>query len=331
MKGEETMPIAIFSPTLVGQFAGIAGAAILPEATMFFGVDPDKAFDLMELDFREGTPEEAARLLKQGRHIVITEEFRKLKGLGVGDQFELISATKGKLSYTICGVVWSPGMDVMASAFDLGRQLEQRTAASVFGSLDDAKRDFGVESVYLMAANLEMGVDKKAVIERLHAQLGDKGINVADVRALKYEIQQGLHRLLLMATTVAWAALAVASLGVTNTIMASVRSRRWHLGVLRSIGVTRWGLARMILGEALLIGVVGVALGLGAGLEMSIDARAISELVIGFAPPVAVPWGIILIGAGVVMLIAIVASLWPAINVARTEPLQLLQAGRASA
>jgi putative ABC transport system permease protein len=328
---DDTMPIAIFSPTLVGQLTGIAGAALMPDATMFFGVDPDKAFDLMELDFRQGTPEEATRLLKQGRHLVITEEFHKLKGLGVGDQFELISATKGKLSYTIAGVVWSPGLDVMASAFDLGRQFEQRTAASVFGSLEDARRDFGVESVYLMAANLELGTDKKVVIERLQAELGDKGINVADVRHLKHDIQQGLRRLLLMSTTVAWAALAVASLGVTNTIMASVRSRRWHLGVLRSIGVTRSMLARMILGEALLIGLIGCALGLGAGMEMSFNARRLSELVIGHSPPIAVPWGIVLTGAGVVMLITLGASLWPAISAARAEPLKLLQAGRASA
>ena len=31
-------------------------AAIMPDATMFIGVDPDKAFRMMELDFREGNP-----------------------------------------------------------------------------------------------------------------------------------------------------------------------------------------------------------------------------------------------------------------------------------
>ena len=36
------------------------------------------------------------------------------------------------------------------------------------------------------------------------------------------------------------------------------------------------------------------------------------------------------IGVGVVMLISILASLWPAIHVARAEPLSLLQAGRAA-
>ena len=45
--------------------------------------------------------------------------------------------------------------------------------------------------------------------------------------------------------------LLVTSLGVVNTIMASVRARRWELGVLRALGVTRGAMFRMILAEGL--------------------------------------------------------------------------------
>jgi ABC-type lipoprotein release transport system permease subunit len=44
-----------------------------------------------------------------------------------------------------------------------------------------------------------------------------------------------------------------------------------------------------------------------------------------------VPWGIIWAGAGTVMMISLLASIIPAWNVSRTEPLSLLQAGRAAA
>jgi putative ABC transport system permease protein len=112
--------------------------------------------------------------------------------------------------------------------------------------------------------------------------------------------------------------------------MASIRSRRWQFGILRSIGVTRSGLLRLVLAEALLLGLVGVGLGLAAGLQLSIDAHQLSRILLGYAPPVAVPWGIIIIGTSVVLLIALGASILPATTVARTEPLELLQAGRAS-
>ncbi len=173
-------------------------------------------------------------------------------------------------------------------------------------------------------------MDKKVLVDQLTKDLGDKGFKVADVRELKHNIQQGFYRLLLVASTVAWAAMAVASLGVTNTIMAGIRSRQWQFGILRSIGVTRSALLRLVLAEAVLIGITGCLLGLGAGLAMSVDARELSRLVIGYVPPMFIPWGIVLGGAAIVMAISIVASLYPAVRVARTDPLALLQAGRAA-
>ena len=60
VRQNEIMPIAIASPGLPPGFFGLAQAMIMPDATMFFGVDPDKAFKLMELDFLEGSPADAA-------------------------------------------------------------------------------------------------------------------------------------------------------------------------------------------------------------------------------------------------------------------------------
>ena len=59
--------------------------------------------------------------------------------------------------------------------------------------------------------------------------------------------------------------LAVASLGVVNTVLSSIRARRWDMGVLRAVGVTRFGLVRMILAEAILVGIVACLLSLGFG------------------------------------------------------------------
>jgi putative ABC transport system permease protein len=327
----EVMPIAIASPEFGNNIFSVAGAAVLPDATMFFGVDPDQSMRMMELDFRQGDPKSAAAMLKLGRHVIVTQEFHELKGLNVGDKIPLKTTRHGIVDYTIAGVVWSPGIDVIVSMFDMGRQFDQRTAASMFGTLDDAREDFGVDGVYLFAANLDLGVDKDKVLDQVKASVGAFGMRAGDIRHIKAAIQQGFERLLLLVSTVAFCAMAVASLGVTNTIMASIRSRRWQFGVLRSIGVTRSGLLRLVMAEALLLGIVGCALGLIAGIEMSFDAHQLSLLILGYNPPIAVPWGIILIGTAVVLFVALIASIAPAITVARTEPLELLQAGRASA
>lgn len=331
IKDHRVMPVAITSPRLGSNFLAIAGAALMPESTMFFGMDPDKMTSMMELDYREGSAEQSRRLLKEGHHIIITEEFHKLKDLNVGDVLPLKTPLSGMVDYKIAGVVWSPGMDVMASRFDMGRQLDQRTAASVFGSMDDAVRDFGVRDTILVAANLEPDIEKEEVVKRVQAAVPNEAIDIADVRELKHDIQEGFGKMLLLASTVAYAAMAVASLGVTNTIMASIRSRRWQFGILRAVGVTRSQLLRLVIAEALLLGLVGSVMGFAAGMLMCVNANQLSLAIIGFQPPIAIAWRVVGIGVTVVMAISLLASLWPALHVAKAQPLSLLQAGRASA
>lgn len=339
---DRLMPI-LYSPTLlIKSFFSFRGAEVLPDATLFIGVDPDKAFDMMELMFideqgrqvpsaeRQRRADHARQMLKKGRHIVVTSEFQELRGLHTGDRITLNTPKHGEMEYTIAGVVWSPGIDVFVAFFDLGQQMEQRTAASVFGSLEDARNDFDLTGAYLFAADLKPGLDKQVLVERINSALAAKGFAAYDIRQIKYEITLGFQRMLLLVSTIAFAAMAVASLGVTNTIMASVRSRRWQFGILRSVGVTRDGLLRLVLAEAALLGIVGVGLGLAAGFEMAVDAKQLWGMILGFKPPTQVPWEMVLIGVTVIMTISLTASLFPALSVARAEPLELLQSGRAA-
>ena len=325
----EVLPIAVTVSRLNEGFFAVVGAALLPDATMFLGVDPDKALSMMELDFRAGNAVDAAKKLKMGRHLIVTNEFKELKGLTVGDKIKLKTPKSGEVEYEIAGVVWSPGIDVFVSKFDMGRQFEQRSAASVFGSLDDAERDFGVKEINLFAANLEYFVDKQELVKRIQADLGVQGLRSGDVREIKANIQIGFRRLLLLMSTVASAAIGVAALGVTNTIMASIRTRRWQLGVLRSVGITRAQMLRLILSEAILLGLVGCALGVMAGLELSFDGRGLWKKMVGYTPPIDVPWQTVGMGVLIIVGVALVASIWPAARAAGEEPLSLLQAGRA--
>jgi putative ABC transport system permease protein len=327
------MPISIAAPEygrLLGNSpAGIGLAAIMPNATMFIGVDPDKVFKMMELDFRDGNPTDATRMLKEGRHLIVTEEFHQVRHLGVGGKLRL-KTINGDMDFTIAGVVWSPGMDLMQGLYDMGAQFEQRTGASVFGTLEDGQKYFGIERSYLFAAELQGGVEREQLISRLEKDLGSKGLKVGDVREIKYKVQMGLYHLLAMLSAVGFSALAVASLGVTNTVMAGVRSRRWQFGILRSIGVTRDQLLRLVLAEAVLLGIIGIGLGLAAGMELAANDRALTTVITGYHPPLVIPWNFLIIGMAAVMVVALGASIGPAISVARQEPLELLQAGRAS-
>ena len=68
-----------------------------------------------------------------------------------------------------------------------------------------------------------------------------------------------------------------------------------------------------------------------AGRELAVDAREMSGDILGYLPPMVLPWGYIGIGVATVLFAALIASWWPAKSVANAEPLLLLQSGRAAA
>ena len=326
----DVLPIGLASPTTGGSSElSLTLAALNPEGAMFFGLDPAKGMRMMELTFRQGTVEQAVAELAQGRHVMITDELSQLKHLNRGDPIELMTA-HGKVTFTISAVVYAPGIDLISSQFDMGRQFDQRTAGSIFGSYADAKKYFGVDGARVLAANLQPAADRDRVMKTVERTLNTYGLQAGDVRHIKQGMQHAFADVLLMIAVVPLGALCVASLGVTNTIMASVRSRRWQLGVLRSVGLTRGQLLRLVLAEAMLVGLVGAALGCFAGTMMTISSHGMLNVVMGYRPDVSIPWGIIAGGIGIVMGVAVLSGLWPAASVARTPTLSLLQGGRAA-
>ncbi|WP_020473458.1 FtsX-like permease family protein [Zavarzinella formosa] len=128
--------------------------------------------------------------------------------------------------------------------------------------------------------------------------------------------------------------LLVTSLGVMNTVLSSVRARRWDMGVMRALGVTRFGLFRLIIAESLLIGLVACLLSLGFGAMAGYCGTGVTRYVNirgGQYTPVILPWAKLWIGFGIAVGLCLVTALWPAFRAGRTDPLRLLQEGRSAA
>src|SRR5690606_5269419 len=123
--------------------------AVLDNGTVVHGsfeeTPAGRQFVLLEPD-KDGGPVTVApeRVTEHapGRYLVISEEFRELRGQTVGDVFTLRKPGEGLLGrlrgepveFIVAGVVRSPGIDVMVATFDLGRQFQSQSAASVFGT-----------------------------------------------------------------------------------------------------------------------------------------------------------------------------------------------------
>jgi putative ABC transport system permease protein len=115
-------------------------------------------------------------------------------------------------------------------------------------------------------------------------------------------------------------ALLVGAVGVANIMVISVLERRSEIGLRRALGATRGHIRIQFLSEAVLLAVIGGAVGVGLGaLATAVYASAKHELVV--IPALA--WGG---GIGAAVLIGAVAGLWPALRAARMSPTEALWA-----
>jgi putative ABC transport system permease protein len=113
-------------------------------------------------------------------------------------------------------------------------------------------------------------------------------------------------------------ALLVGAVGVANIMIISVMERRSEIGLRRGLGATKGHIRIQFLAEAILLAVIGGAIGVGAGaLATTVYASTKHEATV--IPAIA--WGG---GLGAALLIGALAGLWPALRAARLSPTQAL-------
>lgn len=114
-------------------------------------------------------------------------------------------------------------------------------------------------------------------------------------------------------------AVALATVGLYGVISYMVERRRNEIGIRIALGANRANVLTLVLREA---GVLLVA-GLGIGIALTLAAgRAAVSLLFGLQPNDPVTIGASVAGLAVV---AVAASLWPAMRAARVEPMVALR------
>lgn len=118
-----------------------------------------------------------------------------------------------------------------------------------------------------------------ALIDRLQSQL-PQGARVLPAAARTGAIKQMTDAFRLNLMTLSLLALVVGMFLIYNTMTFSVVQRRPLFGTLRCLGVTRREVFALVVGEALIVGLVGAALGLVLGIAMGQGAvRAVTQTI----------------------------------------------------
>ncbi len=362
IRQDQYLKLAVEQPNLADDITGSEERQSVTKQgnVIMIGIDPQSAFGgkdpLLKTRFAYGSPEEAIKKLKEGKYCIVPDHFLKSTGLKIGDSFKMIppEAPDSPVEYRIAAAIAMPGWHWMTKFSGL-RMRSGRSAAMVFADFANVRQDFKVNKINFVWTNLEKDakIDDvgNAMREIADRNLGERRpVNAQGMwsfgasnfgQSLRVSTRDDVRtRIGSRADGMIWGmcqlpliTLLIATLAVVNTVMASVRVRRWEMGVLRAIGITRFGLVRMILAESILIGIVACLVSIGFGVMAGWCGTGISQYVSffgGLDTPLVVPWAKIGLAGGGTLLLCLVAALWPAISTGRRETLKLLQDGRAS-
>ena len=204
--------------------------------------------------FERGDPREILRQLASGAGVAVSEVLARTHGLRAGGTITLPTPT-GPATFPIVGVFFD-------YATDGGRVLMDR---SVFVS---HWNDSGVNAA---AVYLDADGDIEAIQAAMAQSLAPSHrVTMTTNRDLKREVLDVFDQTFAITRALDLVALAVAMLGVANTVLAIVLERRREIGVLRALGTTRRQIGRIVACEAALIGLVGTALGVATGFGVSL-------------------------------------------------------------
>jgi putative ABC transport system permease protein len=217
-----------------------------------------------------------------------------------------------------------------------GRRAEPLRVVAIYGSadapssihltLDEHRRRFegGFETVLVSAApGVSAAAARGAVLDAASAY---PDLDVGDQATYVERLTSAVNGLLALVGGMLALAIAIALLGIANTLGLSVVERVRESALLRTLGLTRVQLRAMLAAEAVLTAILGAALGLGLGLvfaRVAVAAGRDLDLTV-----FAVPVGQLAAGVAGAAVIGLLASILPGRAAARTDLVGAMAAER---
>lgn len=350
---EQCLPIVVEQPRLLNDLTGSADRASVTrqDNVVIVGIDPRRAFGgdhpLFMVDWAGGDAAQAIDQMESGRACLVPDHFLTESGLKLGDSFDLVPPENADQAtqYTIAGALKLPGWHWQTKLTGF-RTRTHRAAALVFAKYSYVADDFHhptATHLWFNYANRSASPDEivhfaKQLIpmtanasDTTNADDSQSNVRIMPVEQIRSMTRRNAARWLWAISQLPLIAVAISGLGVLNVVMASVRSRKWELGVLRAIGVCKGEIVRAILAEGLLIGIVACLLSLGFGIMAGWCGCGMAQYISffgGLHPDLHIPWRAISLGIALVLAVTAIAGLWPAITIGRQRPLALLQQGQ---
>lgn len=160
----------------------------------------------------------------------------------------------------------------------------------------------------------------KMIINRLNAVKGTNDAFISnDLAKQKDGLLQIMGIVTLILSAVGAVSLFVASLSIMTTMLVSVTERTREIGIKKALGATSIAIMSEFLFEAVLLSLIGSAVGIAVGMGISWILSVSFRTALAFRPD------IMLIAAAFAMLSGTIFSIYPAYQASRLKPVDALR------
>lgn len=296
--------------------------------TTFIAFEVDPFFEMTNIYWVQGNPEDAIPKLRDGTGVLVAQEFLvQREGYSIGNMFPIEFRGRTR-EFEIVGAVSSPGLDVVRRYFDFEEEYARNSIHAVFGSRTVLRELFRTDAIDMLQIALTGDISDEEAAEKIREAVNIPGVVTGSGREIKQNIVEIGRGSMRIATIVALATMLIGCAGVGNIVIAGIDARRFEFGVLRSVGMGRGALTRLVLGEVLVVGVCAAILGTLMGIQGAWAGQRISSLVAGIELKLRPPLDAIALGWAMLIGLTLVASLPIVLKVTRLRIRELLQSTR---
>ncbi len=166
---------------------------------------------------------------------------------------------------------------------------------------------------------------ERLTLLRIAGQMGRPQAIMGSLRRLHEQSDTLLRRAIVLITWMPSIHLIAAAVGVANLMMVSVHLRTRQIAVLRAVGAERSQIIRLVLAEAVAIGLLGSFIGVALGLHEALSVNRIAAAVVDVTLPFIIPYGTILLAVLVTVGVCLLAGIGPARYAARDNIVAAMQ------
>ena len=218
----------------------------------------------------------------------------------------------------------------LRSAFDAVRLQTPSTAGALLGPAKYLGRPKSIDKLTRIDITLRKGADLAAVQQSLQAIVGERS-KVQTPEAAKKSTEEIIDGIQIGFTLTSVGALVVGMFLVYNALSVSVAERRPEIGILRSLGATRFQVAGLFALEAIFLGVVGGLIGIPIGRALAtfalnqVKSELESMLLGGALPSLALTWQLAVLALSAGAFTSLCAALIPAWQAASDQPAEVVR------